>query len=44
MGNYYNWMQVFGRNWCSWFIPMFRSTEGPSGDGVIWPRASLNSN
>lgn len=42
MGAYYNWMQVFGRNWITWFIPIFRSTEGPSGDGVLWPRATLD--
>jgi hypothetical protein len=40
MGAYYNWMQVFGRNWCTWLIPVFGETGGPSGDGVIWPRMS----
>lgn len=43
MGSYYNWMQVFGRNWLTWPIPMFRSSEGPSGDGVLWPRAMLDN-
>lgn len=38
MGSYYNWMQVFGRNWIFWLIPIFRSSEGPSGDGVYWPK------
>lgn len=42
MGKYYNWMQVFGRNWLTWFIPIFRHSEGPSGDGVIWPRATID--
>lgn len=42
MGSYYNWMQVFGRNWGMWFIPTFGSSGGPSGDGVIWPRATLD--
>lgn len=40
MGAYYNWMQVFGRNWVFWLIPTFRSNEGPSGDGVYWPTSS----
>lgn len=26
MGSYYNWRQVFGRNWVTWGIPIFRST------------------
>lgn len=37
LGNYYNWVQVFGRNWGTWPIPIFLSGEGPSGDGVLWP-------
>ena len=31
-------MQVFGRNSCTWWIPIFPPNEGPAGDGVIWPR------
>ena len=38
IGSYYNWLQVFGRNWLTWPIPIFLSDEGPSGDGVIWPK------
>lgn len=40
IGGYYNWLQVFGRNWVTWPIPIFLSDEGPSGDGVIWPKFS----
>ena len=33
-------MQVFGRNHLTWPIPIFLSNEGPSGDGVLWPKKS----
>ena len=39
MGAYYNWMQVFGRNCLTWGIPIFLPSEGPSGDGILWPKA-----
>lgn len=38
IGHYYNWVQVFGRNWKTWWIPIFLEGEGPSGDGVLWPK------
>lgn len=41
MGSYYNWVQVFGRNWISWGIPVFLPSEGPAGDGVLWPKANV---
>ena len=40
LGAYYNWMQVFGKNWWIWPIPIFLSSGGPLGDGIIWPKAS----
>jgi hypothetical protein len=41
IGWHYNWMQVFGTNWRTWLIPIFGSKGGPSGDGVLWPRAVI---
>lgn len=38
IGKYYNWTQVFGKNAWTWWLPIFLDTEGPSGDGVIWPK------
>lgn len=38
IGKYYNWIQVFGKNAWSWWLPIFLGSEGPSGDGVIWPK------
>jgi hypothetical protein len=38
IGRYYNWLQVFGKNYWHWPLPMFFENEGPAGDGVIWPK------
>ena len=38
IGKYYNWIQVFGKNSWTWWLPIFLGNEGPSGDGVIWPK------
>ena len=38
LGTYYNWVQVFGRSSCTWWLPIFLPNEGPAGDGVIWPK------
>lgn len=42
IGKYYNWTQVFGKNSCTWWLPIFLGTQGPSGDGVIWPKRTLD--
>ena len=42
IGNYYNWVQVFGRNWKVWWIPIFLNGQGPSGDGILWPKFNNN--
>ncbi len=39
IGRYYNWIQVFGKNSLTWWLPIFPGAQGPSGDGVIWPKA-----
>lgn len=38
MGNYYNWVQVFGKNHYLWPFPVFLESGKPVGDGVVWPQ------
>jgi predicted outer membrane lipoprotein len=36
MGNYENWVQVFGTNAMLWPFPVFGESGKPRGDGVDW--------
>ncbi|KAL4479503.1 hypothetical protein ABPG72_011825 [Tetrahymena utriculariae] len=37
MGEYYNWIQVFGSDYWLWPFPIFLKNYGPAGDGILWP-------
>ncbi|KAL4510762.1 hypothetical protein ABPG72_004916 [Tetrahymena utriculariae] len=38
MGQYYNFVQVFGSNVAYWPFPFFLEDVQPVGDGVVWPQ------
>jgi palmitoyltransferase ZDHHC2/15/20 len=37
MGEYYNFLQVFGKNYWLWPFPLFLDDGKPVGDGILWP-------
>eukprot|EP01017_Pseudomicrothorax_dubius_P032406 TRINITY_DN4245_c0_g1_i1.p1 TRINITY_DN4245_c0_g1~~TRINITY_DN4245_c0_g1_i1.p1 ORF type:complete len:346 (-),score=57.87 TRINITY_DN4245_c0_g1_i1:184-1221(-) len=41
VGDYNNWVQVFGKDVIMWFWPFFTEGSRPVGDGVIWARKAV---
>jgi hypothetical protein len=36
---YWNFMQVFGKEWSLWLLPLYGKSGKPLGDGISWPLA-----
>ena len=42
IGNWNNWIQVFGNDKLYWFMPMKSEKGNPIGDGLNWPKKGEN--